>query len=59
MTIADYTTYLVTDQARNLKSSRGKNHFFLGGGGAGGGAYFGQNRREIRFFAIFSSLVAH
>ena len=35
MTIADYATYLVTDQARNLKSSRGKNHFFLRGGGGG------------------------
>ena len=58
MMIADYATYLVTDEARNLTSSRGKNHFF-GGRGGSGGAYFGQNRREIRFFAIFSSLVAH
>ena len=33
MTIADYATYLVTDQARNLKFSRSKNHFFWGGGG--------------------------
>ena len=36
MTIADYATYLVTDQARNLKSSRGKNHFFLREGEEGG-----------------------
>ena len=28
MTIADYATYLVTDQARNLKFSRSKNHFW-------------------------------
>ena len=36
MMIADYATYLVPDEARNLTSSRGKNHFFFWGGGGGG-----------------------